>query len=329
MDALALALASLILLLSLRLTEANPNLAHTQQNRAVSRDLQQLTLSYQRCHIHVVLFNGKVYIHGIHSPYTLSRIQVNCSINQPEVGRLAYPQMRYMVDHCQATFQVLPSKRQLDKLEENYRFYAYETRDHYKMRPDEGYLAWYMLKQRHSFLLVHHDTSFRDRTDLTEGGGNVFMVLKYQMRTHASMGACSILESVTAVCEHCLRIEITRMCSALSQCLHLADQAYNELTDDGRNAQWVFVRSSAKQQDLEKGRRNPGSYYCIRPHHSKHGRCTQSLQDALLNYITGSLNESVTGIAMPGPDRPNAPMRLPGPKTLFCLKLLRRPGFSR
>lgn len=95
-------------------TDAYPPPAHSQKNKVISRDLQLLTLSYEQCHVHVRLYNSQVDVEGIRTPYTLTKSQVSYSFSEVlRVGLLAYPQMRYMTDHCQATFQVLPSKQQI------------------------------------------------------------------------------------------------------------------------------------------------------------------------------------------------------------------------
>ena len=70
-------IATFTLLLFVRSTEAYPHVAHTQEDKAIWKDLQELTLAYERCRIHVVLFNGKLKVPEIRSPYTLSRIEVN------------------------------------------------------------------------------------------------------------------------------------------------------------------------------------------------------------------------------------------------------------
>ena len=299
----SLTLATFTLLMLFRCTLAYPPLAQTQENKAVYKDLQQLTLAYEQCHMHIVLFNGKVDLHGIRSPYAVSRIQVNYPIFETtRVGVLAVPQMRHMIDPCQATFQVLPSKIQFDQLVKDDRFYAFETRGR-MMRPDEGALAWYILKQRYSFLVVNYEASgqLSDKTSFAEMGGNHFVVLKYQVRKGREMEAYTTLESVTTVCEHCLRHNRTKICSDVSECLRLVGQAHQEMEDDGRNVNWI-VQRSAKLHGT--GRRNPGHYYCIRLKQAQYGRCTQSLEAAFLNYITGSLNESVTGIPESGQSRP-------------------------
>ena len=93
--------------------------------KALTTDLQQLSLSYQHCHVHIVLFYTEVDIHGIHSPLTVTRLREKDSYRATiEFGGLAYPQMRHMIDYCQATFQVLPSKKHFNKLKKHYWWYS-------------------------------------------------------------------------------------------------------------------------------------------------------------------------------------------------------------
>lgn len=164
------------------------------------------------------------------------------------------------------------------------------------MRRYEGALASYMLKRRYSFVLADSKFLIGDTTAMTEAGGNIFAVLKYQVRTDTKMAVYSTLESVTTVCEHCLRLEETQMCSDIPQCLDSVDKAHHEMADDGRNVNWGYYRLYPYYPD--PGRRRPGLYYCMKPEDGEHGGCTTSLEDALFNYITESLNKSVTGTSI-------------------------------
>ena len=205
-------------------TEAHPRLLeHARDSKVISSDLQQLTLSYRQCHVHIVLFSGDVDIHGIQPAYTITRMGGDCSDYAViVVGGLAYPKMRHMRYNCQATFQVLPSKKQFYKLAENDQHFAYKRRDG-TVRPDEGALAWYMMKRRYSFLIVDYVAPFRDTTAAWELGGNSFIVLKYKVGTTSRKPGLRkySLESVTVICEHCLRREQSQKCSTISQCLHV------------------------------------------------------------------------------------------------------------
>ena len=265
---------------------ANPCLQQTWQYEAVSTDLQQLLLSYQRRHIHVMLYDMEVDIHGAPSPYVLTRMEENHLHNRfLKVGGLALPQMRHLLDHCQASFQVLLSKK---------RSYELARPDSPAVRPDEGDSARYRLKHRFSFLMVTYSAPFWDETAVAEAGGNLFVILTYGFKGWSeSKTAYSSLESATVICEHCFQREKSLKCATVSQCLCLVSQVHEEMENKGWTAKWVIFGNYPEGCSVE--RCNSRSFYCIRPEYAKTGQCTWSLKDAMLNYITGSLNESMVG----------------------------------
>ena len=289
------------LLLLIRCSDAYPWL-HRTQEKTVAKDLQLLSLSYQHCHAHIVLFDSVVVVHGLHSPYTVTRIREKVSsFASIEIGSLAYPQMRHMImiDRCQATFQVLPSKGLFYELAKAYK------RGEPRVRPDNG--AWYMLNHRFSFLIVNYMARFRDTTAFAKLGGNFFVVLKYEERTNVATGTYNSLESVTVICEYCLKRKKSLQCSTVPQCLQGIGQAYEVLTNDGRTVKWAFLQSPAQEPTVD--RPNPRCFYCTRPEDAQNGHCTLSLRDAVLNYvIAGSLNVSQTIYGYDNPDDLTSPM---------------------
>lgn len=170
-------IALLIILQIFACAHANPCLQQTRRHEAVSRDLEQLLLSYQHCNIHIMLYDMEVDIHGAPVPHVLTILPENHSYDTfLQIGGLALPQMRHIVDHCQATFQVLLSKR---------RSYWLARRDSLVVGPDEGDSAWYQLKRRYSFLMVTYTAPFWDSTAFPEVGGNLFVVLTYNSGLHS------------------------------------------------------------------------------------------------------------------------------------------------
>ena len=227
MHAVALTILSFILLLCH--VEANPRLKHTPQHKAISRNLQQLMRSYKRCHINIILYNEEVELHRTRSPYALFRTPENQSRLKPiKIGGYAFPQMRHMIDHCEATMQVLPSQRQFIK-----QLHVDSTRGP-QLRPDEGKVAGYTLKRRYSFLLVNFTAQFRDITASIEAGGNLFVVLKYRQRRNMTASTHYTVKSATVICEYCLRREQSLKCANVTQCLHLVVKAQEEMTRGGR-----------------------------------------------------------------------------------------------
>ena len=297
-----LALTTSFLLWLLSYVEAHLSLWNAQRYQPVSRDLQQLKGSYQNCHINIILFNEDVVLQGAHSPYAVFRIPENYSDFAPIMhGRLALPQMRHMNDHCQATMLVLPSKLTYREILYGSDFFEYEP----LVRPDEGQQAGYMLKRRYVFLLANFiDDLWTDPTAGMEVGGNLFVALHYEQdnstkRTNQKRSADTSIESATVICSHCVRFERNLACSTVFQCLHLVDEALQEMTDHGLGVYWMFVRNEFTTREIEEMERpDPHCDYCTRSGGTRNDQCTLSLKDAMFNYIAGYLNVSHIGFSI-------------------------------
>ena len=276
---MCLILTTLLALLELiAYTDAIPYLKHPWQHESVSKDLGQLSLSYQHCHIHIMLYDTEVSLHGIRTPYTVSQRGIKFALFK--IGVLTIPKLRNMINPCQAAFQVfIPRDGQ--------------SIEYQAMRLHEGKLAWYKLKQRYSFVLLDYPTRLRGDMHIYYYGGNLAIVLKYEGNKKNETGAYGSLECATVYCDHCLQPEQMVTCSSISHCLKLVGQAHEEMAQGGSLAKWFFYAQRSASDNA--GREKPFNYYCSRPEHAKARQCTVSLKDAMFNYLAGSLNISVSG----------------------------------
>ena len=114
---------------------------------SVARDLHQLSHWFQRCHIHTILMEHQVPLYLIPSPHVLSVTEGKRSssfLPKRPLRSLPIPMLKYMINPCQATFQLQLSKAMLGNGKEGTENF-------------EGRLMKYRLIERYSINLLQRE----------------------------------------------------------------------------------------------------------------------------------------------------------------------------
>ena len=197
-------------------------------------------------------------------------------------GHFAIPASTKIVAPCQATFYI-------NLFQVKAMAYTYE------LNLFEQCTRAYKLKDRHSVILAFKDkfemeTTKSDRSARYPAGGNTLLVLFYALTIGDT--TFSAIQSGLLLCEHCVQLRDNIACSTVETCLRNFELSYGQAVRDGKAITWEFLPSEFRPVDQSTGKfavfKN-----CIYPKNQSSMDCATFPKDAMLNFIAGSLNNSL------------------------------------